>query len=123
VDTDFTAKLIDVYPPSEEYPDGYDMNLSDGIKRARYRNSYEEPEFITPGKIYELSIEMFSTSNLFKKGHRIRVDISSSNYPTFDPNPNTGELLSDGPITQVAQQTVYHDAQRPSCIVLPLVPV
>ena len=91
VDTDFTVKLLDVYPPSEDYASGFKMNLTDGILRARYRETPERQVLMTPGEIYELTIEPFPTANRFKKGHRIRVDISSSNFPRFDVNPNTGE--------------------------------
>jgi len=91
VDTDFTAKLVDVYPLSKDYPSGYEMNITDGILRARYRNSPEKQEFMKPGEVHEFVIEPFPTANIFKKGHRIRIDMSSSNFPRFDVNPNTGE--------------------------------
>ena len=94
LDTDFTAKLIDVHPPSRDYPAGIDMNLEDGIIRARFRNSLEKAELMKPGEIYEFTIQLYPTSNLFKAGHRIRLDISSSNFPRFDLNPNTGEPLN-----------------------------
>ena len=87
VDTDFTAKLIDVCPPNKDYPNGYAMNLTDSIVRARYRYGFEQIELMTPGEIYGFTIELPPTSNLFKAGHRIRLDISSSNYPTYDRNP------------------------------------
>ncbi len=77
-DTDFTAKLIDSYPPNEDYPQGFAMNITDGILRARYRRSWEHPEMMRPGEIYEITIRPFPTSNLFKAGHRIRVDISAA---------------------------------------------
>ena len=109
VDTDFTAKLVDVYPASPDYPDGYALNLADGILRARYRYGFEQAELLEPGEIYPLTFTLFPTSNLFKAGHRIRVDLSSSNYPTYDPNPNA------------ATNRIYHDADHPSHIVLPIV--
>lgn len=121
-DTDFTAKLIDVYPPSEDYPEGYDMNLTDSIMRARYRNSWEKPELLKPGEIAELTIVLYPTSNLFQSGHRIRMDVSSSNFPRFDVNPNTGEHPVFSRRTQVAENTVYHDAHHPSHILLPVIP-
>ena len=121
-DTDFTAKLIDIYPPSEDYPEGYTLNLTDSIMRARYRNSREKPELLKPGKIAELTIVLYPTSNVFKAGHRIRVDISSSNFPRFDVNPNTGEPIGLNKRTQVAENTVYHDARHPSHILLPVIP-
>ena len=122
VDTDFTAKLIDVYPPNEDYPDGYAMNLSDSIIRARYRNGFEKSELMKPGEIYEISLELPPTSNLFVKGHRIRMDISSSSYPAFDPNPNNGKLYQSGAGCVTAENTIYHDSRRPSHVVLPVIP-
>ena len=89
-DTDFTAKLIDLYPPNDDYPEGYAMNLTDSIMRARFRSSWERPELLESGEVAQLTIVPYPTSNLFKAGHRIRLDISSSNFPRFDPNPNTG---------------------------------
>lgn len=122
VDTDFTAKLIDVYPPSSDWPGGFDLNIGDGIVRGRFRESLKKEVLMTPGEVYEFTIKLYPTSNVFKKGHRIRVDISSSNFPRFDVNPNTGEPLNRNRRTQVATQTIYHDATRPSCIVLPVIP-
>lgn len=122
VDTDFTAKLVDVYPASGDFPGGFDLNIADGILRARFRESLKKEVFMEPGKVYPLSIKLYPTSNVFKRGHRIRVDISSSNFPRFDVNPNTGEPLNDNRRTNVAINTVYHDAGHPSHIVLPIVP-
>ena len=122
VDTDFTAKLVDVYPPSADYPDGYALNLTDSIKRLRFRDGTEAEKFVTPGEVVELTVELYPTSNLFAAGHRIRVDVSSSNFPRFDVNPNTGEPLGRHMHTLVAEQRVYHDAGRPSRIELPVVP-
>lgn len=122
-DTDFTAKLIDVYPPSSEWPGGFALNIGDGIVRARFRESLKSEKLMTPGEVYEFTIKLYPTSNVFKKGHRIRVDISSSNFPRFDVNPNTGEPLNRQRLSQVAQQTVYHDAEHPSRIVLPMIPI
>lgn len=121
-DTDFTAKLVDVYPPSEEFPTGFDMNITDGILRARYRERSDRQKLMTPGEIYEIEISPFPTANVFKKGHRIRLDISSSNFPRFDVNPNTGEPLGLNRRSIKADNTVYHDARRASHIVLPIVP-
>ncbi len=123
VDTDFTAKLIDVYPASSDYPGGFDLNIADGIRRARFRDSLKSEKLMTPGKVYPLTIQLYPTSNIFKRGHRIRVDVSSSNFPRFDINPNTGEPLNDNRLTKIAVNTVYHDASRPSQIVLPIVPL
>lgn len=123
VDTDFTAKLIDVHPPNDDYPEGYAMNLTDGILRCRYRDSWEEPALMEPGRVYEITIEAFPTSNLFLPGHRIRMDVSSSNYPHFDLNFNTGEPEGRATHSLVATNTVWMDRTRPSHAVLPLVPV
>lgn len=121
MDTDFTAKLIDVYPPNEDYPRGYAMNLCDGILRCRYRNSWEQPEMMTPGVVYEITIEPFATCNLFKAGHRIRLDVSSSNFPRYDLNWNTGEPQGRARTRRIATNTVYVDHVHASHVVLPLV--
>ena len=120
-DTDFTAKLLDVYPPSPAYPDGCALNLTDSIGRLRFRNGYDREELATPGEVYELSFEMYPTANLFAKGHQIRVDISSSNYPRFDVNANTGGVLGVERRTRVAQNSLHHSASMPSHIVLSVV--
>ena len=120
MDTDFTAKLIDVYPPDQDEPDGLAINLTDSILRARYRNGFEKPEFLEPGKAYEFVFQLYPTSNICKKGHRIRLDISSSNWPRFDINPNTGGPLGLEQRYNLAHQAVYHDDVHPSHIVLPL---
>ena len=122
IDTDFTAKLVDVYPPSPHYPAGYALNIGDGIIRARYRDSREKAEFMQPGNVYRFTVALFPISNLFVKGHRIRLDISSSNFPRFDVNPNTGEPLGRNRRTQSAINTIYHDSEHPSRLVLSVVP-
>lgn len=122
VDTDFTVKLIDEYPPSADYPNGYALNLGDSILRMRYREGFEGPVFMEPGEIYAIRLELQATSNFFAPGHRIRVDVSSSNFPHYDVNPNTGEPLGLSRCTAVARQTLYHDAARASCIDLPVIP-
>jgi uncharacterized protein len=122
VDTDFTAKLVDVYPPSKDFPTGVELNIGDSIVRARYRDSLEKDTLMTPGEIYRFRIELYPTSILFAKGHRMRVDISSSNFPRFDVNPNTGEPLNQNTKTAVATNTIYHDANHPSQITLPVIP-
>ncbi|MGD9723152.1 MAG: CocE/NonD family hydrolase [Pirellulales bacterium] len=121
VDTDFTAKLIDVYPASADFPGGFDLNIGDGILRTRFRESLDREVFMQPGTIYPITVRLYPTANLFKRGHRIRVDISSSNFPRFDINPNTGEPLNDNRRREVAINTVHHDADHPSHIVLPVV--
>ncbi|HEY8885143.1 MAG TPA: CocE/NonD family hydrolase, partial [Chloroflexota bacterium] len=122
-DTDFTAMLLDIYPPNPDYPQGYDLNLADGIQRARYRDGYDRARLLTPGEIAEITIELGPTSNRFKAGHRLRVHVSSSNFPRFDVNPNTGGPLGSAGDAVVAANTVYLDAARPSHVVLPIVPV
>ena len=122
VDTDFTAKLLDVYPPSEDYPDGYHLNLADSIIRARYRNGFERAEMMEPGKEYRVRIPLPPISNLFRAGHRIRLDIASSNFPKFDVNPNTGEPMGRHTRTVEARNTVYMDSDRPSHVVLSIIP-
>ena len=121
VDTDFTAKLIDEYPPNDDYPEGYALNIADAIVRVRYRNSREKAELMTPGQIYEIVLEPQATSNYFSAGHRIRLDISSSNAPRYDVNPNTGEPPGLERRFAIANQTVYHNREQPSHIVLPVV--
>ena len=115
-DTDFTAKLVDVAP------DGYARNLTDGIIRARYRNPSEPASFLQPDQTYEYSIDLWSTSNLFKKGHRIRVEISSSNFPRFDRNTNTGEPIGSDTDFVSALQSIYHTSDRPSHVTVPVIP-
>lgn len=117
-DTDFTFKLIDQCPPTKDYPRGFAMLLRDGIMRCRYRNSFERAELMTPGTVYELTVDLWATANLFQPGHRIRLDISSSNFPSFDVNPNTGEDIGFHTHQVVAENSVYHDSQHPSRLLL-----
>jgi hypothetical protein len=121
-DTDFTAKLIDVYPPNEDYPEGFAMNLTEGILRVRYRDSWERPSPMAPDEIYAITVELFPTSNLFISGHRLRLDISSSNFPHFDVNPNSGEPEGAMEHPRIARNRVFADAMHPSHIVLPVIP-
>jgi len=116
VDTDFTGLLADVDPS------GYARFLTDGIVRARYRSSTLKPELIEPGKVYKYDIDLWATSNLFKAGHRIRLYVSSSNFPRFNRNLNTGEQTLGSTRAIKAQQTIYHDAGHPSALVLPIIP-
>lgn len=117
-DTDFVARLCDVYP------DGTSRILAEGILRARSRDGFAGPSLVKPGEVYAYRINLVATSNLFKAGHRIRVDITSSSYPRFDRNSNTGNPVGqDGPAdVRVAVQTIFHDAERPSHILLPVIP-
>jgi uncharacterized protein len=116
VDTDFTAKLVDVAP------DGYAQNLTEGIVRARYRDSQEKPELLNPGQIYKFTIDLWAISNLFRKGHTLRLEIASSNFPRFDRNLNTGENPAFAVNFVSATNTVYHDAEHPSVLILPVLP-
>ncbi len=114
VDTDFTGKLVDVAP------DGTAINLTEGILRARYRESMSAAKPIEPGKVYEYKIELWSTSNVFLKGHRIRLEISSSNFPRFDRNLNTGKSAAESAAFVKATNTILHDSEHPSALLLPV---
>lgn len=116
VNTDFTGKLVDVHP------DGKAIYIRDGIIRASFRNGPRNTSNIQPGKIYEYHIDLWATSNVFKKGHRIRVEISSSNFPRFDRNLNTGGNFATETKWVKAEQTIYHSGKYPSCMVLPVIP-
>lgn len=122
-DTDFTAKLIDVHPPTADYPGGYAMLLTDGILRLRYAEDPAHPHLRTPGEIVPIRITLMPTANLFLPGHRIRLDISSSNFPKFDINPNTGAPEGPSRPRRIATNTVYLDSTRPSHVILPVLPV
>ncbi|HVT92591.1 MAG TPA: CocE/NonD family hydrolase [Bryobacteraceae bacterium] len=115
-DTDFTAKLVDVFP------DGEARNLTDGILRLRYRNGLDRAVMAKPGEVYAITIDAGVTSNVFLAGHRIRLEISSSNFPRFDRNPNTGTSIADETGWRTALQSIYHDRKRPSALILPVVP-
>lgn len=107
-DTDFTTKLVDVYPPSADYPRGYALNITDGIFRVRYRKGYERPEPVAADEgAFEIAITPFATANLFAKGHRIRLDISSSNFPKYDINPNTGEPEGTSRRSRIATNSLH----------------
>ena len=122
LDTDFTAKLLDVYPHGRNVPGsppgGYELNLCDSIIRARFRNGFHAEQLMTPDEVYRFRIIMYPTANHFAAGHRIRVDISSSNYPRFDANPNTGEPLGYSRRWLTAHQSIHHDAHHPSRLLL-----
>jgi hypothetical protein len=116
VDTDFMAKLVDVHP------NGFAQNLCYGVVRARYRNGYATPQLLTPGQIYEFTIAMNPIANVFQPGHRLRVDITSSDFPNWDRNLNSGSDGYDDATMVTARQTVLHDANHPTRITLPLIP-
>ena len=115
-DTDWTGKLVDVAP------DGYAKNLCDGILRARYRDSFTEPQILEPNKVYQFEVDLGVTGNVFLKGHCIRLEISSSNFPRFDRNPNTGHPFGADAELRAAKQTIYHSSAHPSHILLPVIP-
>ncbi|MCI0390514.1 MAG: CocE/NonD family hydrolase [Acidobacteria bacterium] len=114
-DTDWVVKLIDVHP------NGFSMNIAEGILRARYRKGADKVELLKPNEVYEFEIDLVGTANVFLAGHRIRVDVTSSHFPQFDRNPNTGEAFGVSSNVRVAKQTIYHTTARPSHIVLPVV--
>jgi putative CocE/NonD family hydrolase len=116
VDTDFTAKLVDVGP------DGFAQNLTEGIIRARYRDRQDRPDLIKPGQTYKFTIDMWATSNVFRKGHILRLEVSSSNFPRFDRNLNNGENAEFAKKYVSATNTIYHDAEHPSALILPVMP-
>jgi putative CocE/NonD family hydrolase len=116
VDTDFTAKLVDVAP------DGFAQDLTEGILRMRYRASAEHATLLNPGQVYEISLDLWATSNVFLRGHSLRLEISSSNFPRFDRNLNTGEEIKSARAFVAANNTILHDAQHPSSLVLPVMP-
>jgi hypothetical protein len=116
-DTDWVVKLIDVHP------NGFAMNVCEGTIRARYRKGTDKMELLKPNEVYEYEIDLVGTANVFLPGHRLRVDITSSHFPQFDRNPNTGEPFGSSAKVRVAKQTIFHTSQRPSAIMLPVVPV
>ncbi len=120
-DTDFTAKLVDVYPPSDDYPEGYAMNITDGIIRCRYRDDWSAPKPTVPGECFKVVIEPFATCNLFRQGHRLRLEIAGSNFPRFDVNPNSGEPEGQARYARVACNRVHMTPVRPSCLRLTVV--
>ncbi len=118
-DVDFVVKLIDVHPPSEDFPEGFAMNLTDSIFRCRYREGWEREVMMAPGRIVQLAIEPPPVSNLFRAGHRLRIDIAGSNFPRFDINPATGEPVGRAEHWRLAEQIVHCDAKHASCAILP----
>ena len=115
-DTDFMAKVIDVWP------NGFAQRLNDGMVRARFREGMDKPSLIEPGRVYSYDLDLWNTCQLYQKGHRIRVEVSSSAFPKYDRNLNTGEALGQTTQMAVAQQKIYHDREHPSYVVLPIVP-
>lgn len=115
-DTDFTAKLVDVWP------NGFAQNLTEGILRLRYRDSQEKPEAVKPGTAYKIRVDLWATSNVFLAGHKVRLEISSSNFPRFDRNLNTGEEQAHATRMEKATNVVLHDKEHPSALLLPVIP-
>ncbi len=122
LDTDFTVKLVDVHPPSAAWPAGYAMNLTDGILRFRFRESFARPQLAQPGEVCRIEITAFPTANRFLAGHRIRVDVSSSNFPRFDVNPNSGAPAGEPSTPVIAVNCVHTGPECPSHIVLSVMP-
>lgn len=116
-DTDWMVKLMDVYP------DGRAFNLAEGILRARFRDGFETPNLLTPNVTYEFTVGLVGTANVFLPGHQIRISITSSNFPQFDRNPNTGFELGVSPTLRVAHNTIYYGGKHSSHIILPVVPL
>src|SRR6266849_8092889 len=116
VDTDFTAKLVDVWP------NGFAQNLTEGILRLRYRNSQEKPELANPGETYHIAVDLWATSNVFLAGHKLRLEVSSSNFPRFDRNLNTGEEQARATRMVKATNVIFHDKAHSSALVVPVVP-
>lgn len=122
LDTDVMIKLIDVYPPNEDYPQGYALNLTHGVLRLRFRDGFEAPRLLVPGEVYDVEIQAFPTSNLFAVGHRIRLDIASSNFPHFDVNPGTGVPAGEASEPVVAINRIHTGGRQPSRLILPIAP-
>ena len=120
IDTDITIKIVDVYPPSADYPEGYALNIAHGILRMRFRESFETPEPMEPGKVYRVRIASFPMSNVFAAGHRIRVEIAGSNFPHFDINPNV-DWRNPGLAAVAAENSVHLGGNQASQILLPVV--
>ena len=121
LDTDFTAKLLDIYPANRDYPNGYSLNLTDGIFRCKFHESWKEESFLSPDGVYPITIALPPTSNVFTKNHRIRIDISSSNFPRFDVNPNTGENPVKSRQKLIAVNTIHHSVLYPSHLIVPII--
>jgi putative CocE/NonD family hydrolase len=115
-DTDFNGKIIDVYP------NGYAQILLEGVIRGRYWKTFKQQNLLTPDKVYEFYVDLWSTSNVFQKGHQIRIEVSSSNFPKYDANSNTGHKFGEDSESLVASQKIYHDKDHPSYVLLPVIP-
>jgi hypothetical protein len=115
-DTDFMAKLIDVWP------NGFAQRLNDGMVRARFRQGMAKPSLIEPSRVYDYDLDLWNTCQLYRQGHRLRIEISSSAFPKYDRNLNTGDALGQTTRMQVAEQKIFHDREHPTYVILPVVP-
>ena len=122
-DTDLFVMVQDAYPASDDWPDGFRLNVADGLMRVRYREGFDRGRLLTPGEVVRVEFRLYPTSNLFVAGHRLRVLVSSSSFPRFDINPNTGEPLGRHTRTRLATNTIHHSSSHPSSINLPVVPL
>jgi hypothetical protein len=120
-DADIHAKLVDLHPPNEDYLDGFARNLSEGVLRLRYRDSWERPSLMHPGEVYPVTVALFPIANRFIAGHRLRLDLAGSNFPHFDINPNSGEPEGQGRQPRPASSRIFVDRSRPSHLVLPVI--
>lgn len=118
-DTDFAVKLIDEYPANADFPRGYALNITDGMLRCRYRNGFERPELMQPGQTYDIDVVLPDTANCFAAGHRLRLDVTSSNFPRCDVNPNTGNRVVGDRTWQIARNTLHLSASRITLKILP----
>jgi uncharacterized protein len=121
-DADIHAKLVDVRPPNDDYPHGFAMNLSEGLLRLRYRDSWERPRSMAPGEVYAVTVELFPTANFFRRGHRLRLDLAGSNFPHFDVNPNSGEPEGSAEHPRSATNQIFVGGLRASHLILPVMP-
>jgi hypothetical protein len=121
-DADIHAKLIDLHPPTPDDPEGFAMNLCEGVLRLRYRDSWERPTPLVPGTVYAVTVGLFPVANLFVPGHRLRLDIAGSNFPHFDVNPNSGAAEGTMAGARIAHTSVFADRARPSHLLLPVIP-
>jgi putative CocE/NonD family hydrolase len=121
-DADFTVKLVDVHPATQDDPDEFHMNLCDAVLRLRFRDGIERATTVEPGRVYEIAIELPPTANRFKAGHRIRLDVASSSFPQYDVNPGTGEPLGRHTRRVAARNAVHVGPSHPSRLILPVMP-
>src|SRR5690606_2704962 len=119
-DTDIFCMIEDVHPASETWPNGYRLNICDSIFRVRYRDGFDRPAMMREGEVVRVRFPLYPTSNLFAAGHTLRLLVSSSSFPRFDVNPNTGEAIGRHTRTRKATNTIHHGADHPSRLILPV---